>query len=271
MHELFGIYEKLYFKSLADKEKIVNSVNINFSFYISMLAVIFYMIRMIDYDQCIFLLAIFYVLLLFSIVLMFISIYFTYNALSDKYVYRYIPPYGKIEEYNKNLICYYKNINQYSAPLVGTSLNFGVIKEIKSILFTVIGQCCDENASLNKRRMFFVRKSLLYLWISGFLFIITTAIFAITDLDVSSPRKDTLIRDHTVASEIKNTGQNIIREINRYMFNIEKNTTPQNDASDGTVIQKKSEVTQKPIRPSPPTPPTFQTIVESYSFSFKND
>ena len=155
MHELFGIYEKLYFKSLADKEKIVNSANLNFSFYISMLTVIFYMIRMIDYDQCIFLLAIFYVLLLFSIVLMFISIYFTYNALSDKYVYRYIPSYWKIDEYNKNLINYYKNINQYSAPPVGTSLNFGVTKEIKYILFNVIGQCCDENTSLNKRRMFF--------------------------------------------------------------------------------------------------------------------
>jgi len=158
MHELFGIYEKLYFKSLEDRDELINRVNVNFSFYISMLAIIFYMIRMIDYDHCIFILAIFYILLLCSLILMFTSLYFTYKALSSNYDYRYIPSFKKMGEYLEKLISYLEKPSHFNTTNADTLYVTDTQKAIKSTLFMIVGKCCDENNKLNKRRMFFVRK-----------------------------------------------------------------------------------------------------------------
>jgi len=132
----------------------------------------------------------------------------------------------------------------------------------------IVGKCCDENNKLNKERMFFVRKSLFYLWLSGSLFLITTATFAIMVLDVSSPRKDTLIRDRDVAHEIKNTGKNIIKEMNRYMSKIEMNTVPKTEPSVETMVTEKPDIIPKPTMP---VPPESEIITESYSPWFKGD
>ncbi len=263
MNGLYDIFEKLYFKSFEDRERIISRVQINFTIYMGMLTVIFYMLRMLDHDEKKLPLILFFIVLLSCLISMFASIYFTYKTLCDKYSYHYFTSFQEMTKYLARLREYRNNMNEYNiidnneVPL--EDINFIV----KSNIFAIVGKCSDENNRLNKNRMFFVRKSMLWLWFSGALFVMTSAIFAVTDLDVSSPRKDTLVKDRAVADEIKNFGQHVIDEMRSIMRNDEKNKL---DFSKNAHEKANSQQKNIDLRPTLPVPPTYQIITESYDF-----
>ncbi|TCL03698.1 hypothetical protein [Sodalis ligni] len=263
MHGLYDVFEKLYFKSFEDRERIISRVQINFTIYMGMLTVIFYMLRMLDHDEKKFPLIIFFIILLSCLISLLTSIYFTYKTLCDKYNYHYFTSFYEMSKYLARLHEYRNNMHEYNI----TDNNEFSLEDInfiiKSNIFAIIGKCSDENNRINKNRMFFVRKSMLWLWFSGALFVMTSAIFAVTDLDVSSPRKDTLVKDRAVADEIKNFGQHVIDEMRSIMRNDEKNKLDMSKNPHEKAISQQRYVD---LKPTLPVPPTYQIITESYDF-----
>ncbi|WP_213989471.1 hypothetical protein [Sodalis sp. dw_96] len=114
MHGLYDIFEKTYFKSLEDREKIIGRVQLNFTIYVSMLAVIFYMLRIVDYNEKIISLIMFFVALLSCLSSMLTSLYFAYKTLCGNYDYRYFKPHHKVSGYINNLQKYRNKSEQYN-------------------------------------------------------------------------------------------------------------------------------------------------------------
>ncbi|WP_213989472.1 hypothetical protein [Sodalis sp. dw_96] len=107
-----------------------------------------------------------------------------------------------------------------------------------------------------------MKKSMGWLWISGALFVMASAVFAIVDLDVSSPRKDTLVKDLTVANEIKSFGQHVINEMRYSMSNNEENKANGSESSNANTISQQCDVDEIPTKP---IPPTYEIISDSYN------
>ncbi len=220
------------------------------------------MLRMVDYNEKLISLIMFFAALFMCFPLMLISLYFTYKTLYGNYDYRYFTPHHKMTGYITNLLKYRDRLNAYNS--INNNLPIQKISfDIKTNVFSIIGGCGDENNKINKKRMFFLRKSMLWLWLSGSLFVMASAIFAVTDLDVSSPRKDTLVKDRAVANEIKNLGQQVLNETRKIMSHNYDNKTNESEGSIGNIIFRQSN-TDEII--DLPMPPTYEIISDSYDF-----
>ncbi|WP_413728691.1 hypothetical protein [Sodalis sp. RH19] len=268
MHGLYDIYEKIYFKSLADREKIIGRVQLNFTIYVSMFAVLFYMLRMIDYDNSLLSLIIFFFMLLLCLLFIAISIYFTYKSISGKYDYLYFTPHHEMAKYRNELIKFRDNANYFNFNNKEKIQIPDINSNLKTNVFNILGVCSDKNNELNKIRMISVRKSMSWIWFSGFLFIITSAIFAVTDLDVSSPRKDTLVKDQNLANAIKQFGQDIVTEMRYFMSNDKRSSSVIKPGPTTGDVLYLIDGNQKPTLP---IPPSYQVIPESYSLKQPNN
>ncbi|EEW7343164.1 hypothetical protein D6X60_22480, partial [Escherichia albertii] len=114
MNGLYDVYEKIYFKSLEDRERVVSRSQINFTIYAGMLTLLFYMLRMVDYDSNTILLIFFFIFFIFSGILLSISAYYTWVALSEGYDYKYLPKCIEISNYRKNLLNYIHQVESYN-------------------------------------------------------------------------------------------------------------------------------------------------------------
>ncbi|ECI6680751.1 hypothetical protein B0570_001633 [Salmonella enterica subsp. enterica serovar Benue] len=255
MNGLYDVYEKIYFKSLEDRERVVSRSQINFTIYAGMLTLLFYMLRMVDYDSNIIFLVIFFVLFTLSGILLSISAYYTWIALSEGYDYKYLPKCIEISNYRKNLVNYIHQVESYNFNTEEKVYCPNINEDIKEHLFYKLEECVDHNNKINYDRMSTIRFSMLWLWSGVLSFLIASLLFAAADLDVSSPRKDTLIKDRYVSFELNQISNNLNKLGEIIMGHDAKNQPPKppQPASPSNV--------QKPV---PPVFPGVQVVTESY-------
>ncbi|ESE86289.1 hypothetical protein [Salmonella enterica] len=255
MNGLYDIYEKVYFKSLDDRERVVSRAQLNFTIYAGMLTLLFYMLRMIDYDSNVVFLVMFFFLSGLSGILLSISTYYTWIALSEGYKYKYLPKCLSVSKYRKELISYIQQVELYNLNATDKTYCPNVNEDIKEHLFYQLEECVDNNNEINNNRMQTIRYSMLWLWSGIMFFLVASLLFAAADLDVSSPRKDTLIRDTQVSLQLNKISANLNHLGEIIMANGDKNQAPRQPQP------ANSGAASKPV---PPVFPRAQVVTESY-------
>lgn len=255
MNIMYDIYEKLYFKSLDDRERVIGRSQINFTIYTGILALFFYMLRMIDYDSSITYLVVFFATSLISCILVFISAYYTWIALTEGYDYKYLPKCSDISKYHRELNVYIKNVESHNDSEENKISCPNPEEDLKIHLLQRMEECVDNNNDLNSLRMKTIRFSMLWLWSGVVFFLISSLVFAASDLDVSSPRKETLILDRSVSNELHSIS---------YQINSLRGFIMPQGQKDSNQNQPKSHNDNESKKPIPPTFPRSQVVTENY-------
>lgn len=257
MNGLYDIYEKIYFKGLDDRERIISRIQLNITFYVGSAAIIFYMIRMLDYSSDKYHLLTFTTFLSLSLLSLGISIKFTIKSISGGFDYKLLPKHEKMARYRSELIQYSQDVKRYNENGENKIPEPNIDEDIKNNLFMKLGECSDNNNKLNIDRLASVRRSMLYLWFALFFFVFSAVSFAINDLDISSPRKDTLIQDRDVVKQLEKLNE-IIKSKKESKVITDKESA---DESPSDAIPDRME---ERLPPTPPTFPEAQIATESY-------
>ena len=202
MKNIEDFLSEIYFNELESREKIFNRIQLNFVIYTTIIAILAYMARMIDYESNSVQLILFYLGLFFSIVLIIISIYFSVISLTG-YRYELFSKATEVIEYKskweikaKEFEKYNQDYNlSYEIPNPNIITNEFIVKRI--------AKCIDKNFAINEIRRKRIQKSIWFMSSASIPIIFSTALFVFYDLDTSSPRKNLLIEDRNLAIEVK--------------------------------------------------------------------
>lgn len=210
MDMLFQVYEKSYFNSLMERDRINARIQISITIYTAILISNFYMLRCLDLNfknyityGFFFLVSIGFIFLIASIRSVSHAItgefkinlsskksmpFFNFNFKSLGYEYRYIPEFKKVSKYREDLLDFFKKKNT-------SDIEHKVNERLKDNMIKSFGECIDINTGLNRNRMLYVRLSIIRLYKSLFFLFFSVLVFLLFDLDVSSPRKPILIEE----------------------------------------------------------------------------
>ena len=183
----------------------------NFAFYASYLAVAAYMARMIDFTSSIQVLALFYLGILWGIILLVVSIIFTYRALTG-FDYRVLSSADEILDYQKKLDEYANEIKLYNETYNCTEPIPCNDTKLEQFTVKMLAKCSTFNAKINEARKIGIRKSLWYLMLASLPLVFSSVLFVGFDLDSSSPRKVFQIEDKSLTSKLEELSKATLNE-----------------------------------------------------------
>ena len=199
---LFTLYRELYFHEMDVKEKLVARTQISFAIVVTAFTAISYMLRMLDFSSNFYAIAFFIVFVSISTLILFASIWFLVQAFSWRH-YRGIPSPEEIDQYRTKLIKYNDELHAYNEENPNNHQEIDDVDDVmESYLYDKFKFCSTHNTKVNDGRSGFARDG--FKWILSALLPLSFAsgIFIITDLDTSSPRKELLIKDANVATQL---------------------------------------------------------------------
>ncbi|ELU8560054.1 hypothetical protein SD469_003604 [Vibrio cholerae] len=251
---------KVYFHELDAREHIFNRLQLNIALYASVFAVIAYMTRMIDYSGSESIITLFFVGILFSLYFLVRSAYLTYNSLTGM-EYRLLPDPQELYQYRKD-------VRNHAKQLIAYNLKYGCKEAVPDVdevcedfLIKMMTKCSSFNANVNESRKLGIRRSLLFLVASSVPLLLSSILFIGFDLDASSPRKDLLIRDNELSSQLS--------ELSETLLVTHSSTTlqPNYIYPEVTIMcqNKDKGETPPPAPPAPPAEPVWKIATESYS------
>ncbi|HAS6172571.1 TPA: hypothetical protein I7149_21515 [Vibrio vulnificus] len=249
---------KVYFHELDAREHIFNRLQLNFALYASVLAVIAYMTRMVDYNSQEAIVTLFYVCIFFSLIFLAKSAYLTYNSLTGMQ-YRLLPDPNELYEYRINVRDHAKAISDYNEKY-GTSEVIPDVEQVcKDFLVKMMTRCTSYNAGVNELRKLGIRRSLLFLVLSAIPLLLSSVLFIGFDLDASSPRKDFQVHNSELSSQFSTLSANLLKQIES------EKTDPKYIYSEVKIMCEDKNKETPPPPPPPPIEPTWQLATESYS------
>lgn len=191
----------IYFQEIESREKILNRLRLNFAAYASVVALLSYMLRMLDYESNCQVIVLFFVGIFSGTLLLIKSVYLSVSSWTG-FKYRVLPEAGLLIKYRNDLILSKKEIEEYNKNY-GTEIDVPKPdKSVNSFISRSIAECVDHNENINEYRRKAVRNSVWYMVISAIPIIISSLFFVIFDLDVSSPRKSLLIEDRELSLKV---------------------------------------------------------------------
>ncbi|WP_273761176.1 hypothetical protein [Aeromonas hydrophila] len=200
---LFKMYEKSYYHEMETREKIAGRVQINFALAAAGFTVISYMIRMLDFDKNLFLIILCCISIFACLILSFFCIKSLINAFWGN-EYKGIPTANEIDRYRNELIAHNAKIDIYNHNYPGNiQPSTNVEQKTYDFIYEKFRDCSSHNSEINESRYLSIHDSFRWLLYSGIPFLISISIFIMGDLDVSSPRKETLISDKSIDSRLK--------------------------------------------------------------------
>ena len=177
-----------YYYELEFRENIFNRLQLNFAIYASIIALIAYMVRMLDYGSSCVAITLFFVGLFAGAVLLIWSIFHSVTALTG-YEYKTLPKSVELITYENDLQQHAKALEDYNSKYNQTA----EIPNIKILLNKYIDEdyskCIDHNYTINEYRKQAVRKSIWRMVTALIPIALSVFLFVSFDLDVSSPRK----------------------------------------------------------------------------------
>ncbi|MBL0533473.1 hypothetical protein JD541_10835 [Aeromonas dhakensis] len=250
---------KVYFHELDAREHIFNRLQLNFALYASVLAMIAYMTRMVDYNSQEAIVTLFYVCVFFSIMFLAKSAYLTYHSLTGMQ-YRLLPDPNELYKYRVNVRDHAKAISDYNKKYGTNEVVPDVEQVCKDFLAKMMTSCTSYNAGVNELRKLGIRRSLLFLVLSAVPLLLSSVLFIGFDLDASSPRKKLQVHNSELSSQFSTLSANLLKHIEsekippKYIYSEVK-----------VMCEDKKKETPPPPPPPPPIEPTWQVATESYS------
>ncbi len=261
MKKIFDSIKQIYFHEIEMRDKIFARLQFNFAIYASFLAVIAYMLRMLDYQSNCSVMTLFFVGMFTGVILLLKSIYFTYISLTGL-EYRLIPPPNIILNYKKELELNVIEVKKYNEKYSLNEPLVDVEKSSSEFITEMFAKCSTFNLAVNETRRIGIKKSLWYLMLASLPIIFSSILFVSFDLDVSSPRKELLIKDENLANKIELFNNNLVTLQQKYL-SYQKKIIGYN-AMTKEVDNQNKEVKAPPPPPAPPIKPEW--IISNESF-----
>jgi len=189
MKDVYDFILDIYFDEINTRERIVSRIQVNLAIFASVLAILSYMARRLDYSSGYPLVILFWIGEFSSLVLIGVSIFLTYHAFTG-FEYKFFPK-------AKDVIAYKRDIARY------IDRGENIHGSIEEFMIDSVCECVDNNYALNEFRRKKISFSLVFLVMSGIPIFFTCFLFVVFDMDASSPRKDMLIVDRSVVAQLK--------------------------------------------------------------------
>ncbi|MEZ9016259.1 hypothetical protein AB6E79_05040 [Vibrio lentus] len=199
---LFKLYRELYFHEMDVKEKLVARTQISFAIVVTAFTIISYMVRMLDYSSNCYAVAFFVVFVSISTLVFVGSLWFLIHSFSWN-SYRGIPSPAKTDKYRMELIEHSEALVSYNDENPEHQQELYDVDEVmESYLYENFMACSTHNTEVNDGRSGYARDGFKWVLAALIPLAIASSIFIITDLDTSSPRKELLIKDSNVATQL---------------------------------------------------------------------
>lgn len=251
---------RLYYHELESRDRIFGRLQLNFAIYASVIALLAYMVRMVDYGSSCVVLTIFFIGLSVAVVLLIWSVYLTIVALTG-FEYKTFPK-------TNGLISYADDVEKHAEAMKAYNSKYNQNIEIPDpekkfdrYVSKAYSKCIDHNYAINEFRRKAIRKSVWSMVLVSIPIVISSIVFVFYDLDASSPRK---------VSTSFNEGMplvNAIESIRRGISNLP--TTKQDKEAlvmpNNESVQQDNEQKQN-VPPPPPEPkePELQVSTEDF-------
>ncbi|MGI2960376.1 hypothetical protein [Vibrio alginolyticus] len=245
---LFELYEKIYFHEMEIREKLVGRVQVNFALLATGYAVLSYMIRMVDYSQPYVIIGWFYAAVLTCVCFSCFCVNHLIRAFWGN-VYSCMPTACDIDEYRTGLQNHNLQIKEYNLTYPDHKQpKIKVNKCVEKYIYEQVRDCTSHNTAINDKRSAHIHHSFRWILFSSIPFIFSSVIFISGDLDVSSPTKETLIR---------NTSQ--LEELHRLTLALESLERSIYNTTDKEIIMSKRT---PPPPPPPPKAPAPRNVIQ---------
>lgn len=239
-----------YFDEINARERIVNRIQINLGIYITALAVVSYMARRVDYASGCIPLVFFWIGEVLAVVLLIGSLGVTLSAFTG-YQYKFAPKLREIVNYDRDIKT---NIKNGHVPK----------DNIDEYMADVVSECVDYNYSVNEVRRKKLSLSLKLVFASSVPLLVSCGLFVLLDMDASSPRKDMLISDRILASQVHALTKVIEAEQKKTDGGKQEMSEDENKQTAENVQQ------DKPKPPAPPVIPLVRPKIQISTESFDN-
>ncbi|EGR0292687.1 hypothetical protein L3I74_004441 [Vibrio parahaemolyticus] len=205
----FETIKESYYYELETRNSIFGRLQLNLAVYTAFFAVIAYMVRVVDYKSDTALILLFYFFTLFCLYMVSISAYFSYKTLT-RIEYRLIPSADRLNEKYKSFAEHEKEMAKYNKDY---NQNLSVPcreEQISEYLLNSYSICSAHNSNINEKRRQWNQKALVFLALSSIPLAIAASIFAICDLDASSPRKEIAIQNISQNSKLNEINETLL-------------------------------------------------------------
>jgi hypothetical protein len=262
-HDIYNfkeLYRDLYFHELDVREKITNRLQITFAFHATILGIIAYMMRTVDYQSDCTLLSVFYTSICLSLLFLSLSAYQNIRAFWGN-TYKGLASPDLVETFRQNAEKHEKEICEYKSqyPEASNVEDYNANEKTNDYLFNEFAQCTTHNTEVNDQRSSRVHYAIKWLLIALIPMLVSSFIFIIYDLDTSSPRKKIVIEYDELTKAIDDLGSNISEPLRLELNNTIKEIVNMTHRDNDDVFQS-DDIPPPPPAPEPPEP---RDIIES--------
>ena len=257
-YDLQELYKELYFHELAVREKLTNRIQLTFAFHATLLTVLSYIVRMVDYNSPQSLLIFFYTLLGVCLCFVAKSIYEIINAFWGN-TYKALSSPQNIENYREELIEHASEIENYKKQHPNVNIeSIDINKELDSFLYKDFSESASHNSSVNDKRSAHIHDGVTHLLKALIPFLIASSCFILFDMDSSSPRKQFLIEYQGVTKSIDDFSKNILTTLNEIKNEVSRlqkeniNEKERRELCPKKIITIKHHKTHRPPHPLKP-------------------
>lgn len=255
-----------YYHELDSRDRIFSRLQLNFAIYASVIALLAYMLRMIDYSSSCVAITLFFVGLSAGAGLLAWSIYYTIAALTG-HEYKTLPKSDELIRYEDELKKHAESLKEYNLKYKQKAEVPDPHAARSKYMSEAFSKCIDHNYAINEFRRQAVRKSIWSMVKASIPVILSAFLFVIYDLDASSPRK---------VSVSFNEGNPLINAIDSVQRSIsvistaalEKEGAAMSNEEDCPNNAQQPHVTPPP--PSEPKKPELQVSTEDFKAPLPN-
>lgn len=177
-----------YFHELNERDKIFARLPLSFAIYTSLLTLLAYMVKALNYNANSIVLTLFFIGVISSLVLLAVSMYYTIVALTG-HKYKTLPKSIALLKQEEQLEQYTSDITKYNQEY-GQTLEVPDAKIIFHKQLAVnFADCIDYNYQVNEFRRQAIKKSIWYTILSSIAFVEMIFLFIVFNLDLSSSHK----------------------------------------------------------------------------------
>lgn len=249
-----------YYHELDSRDRIFSRLQLNFAIYASVIALLAYMVRMIDYSSSCVAITLFFVGLSAGAALLAWSIFYTVFALSG-YEYKTLPKSEELIRYEDELKQHAESLKEYNLKYKQDFKVSDPDVALNKYISEAFSKCIDHNYAINEFRRQAVRKSIWSMVNASIPVIFSALLFVIFDLDASSPRKVSV--SFNEGSPLINTLDSVQRNISVILTTASKK---ENTAMSHEEDRPNNAQQQNVPPPPPPEPkrPELQVSTEDF-------
>ncbi|MDO8065439.1 hypothetical protein [Janthinobacterium sp. SUN206] len=268
---LNGLLCDLYLHELEIREKIFVRLQLNFGAYVTVVTVMVYMTKTVDYSSPCWAITLFHATLFLTLLPLLMSMRYTLIAFTG-YQYVLFPSTVQSVKYKQEAEAYCSALAKAHGSEDGQGMpdvQMNSTKMLDDYVMDSLAACVDRNSEINEQRQATNRKSLLSLFIASLPLVVAACLFVFMDLDASSPRKNFPIEDARLRTSIEQSSDKMkksIDQLTRDFSNMATNNTPQTNSSPGNSSQSTSP-TPAPTQPAPTPPQRPQLRISNESYT----